>query len=257
MAERNRAAVHIDQVRVPRHLLVDRTGLRGKGFVSFHKFKVVYRPARFSERGSAGRDRARSHDAGVNPGCGPGNDSGKRCDPAVGGCSCTHQNSRCCPVIEARRIAGGHAALFIKGGPQTGETLHCGAMTRMLIGIHDRIALAALDRDRNYLIVETAGLLRRLSFLLRRGRKGILHLAGNAELRGNVLGSIAHVVSVKHIQQAVYQHGVDHLKSTELLAVAKMGAVRCLAHALLSARHDDVGIFVADRLIARSHRAKA
>ena len=70
----------------------------------------------------------------------------------------------------------------------------------MLIGIYDRIAFAALDRDRNNLIIKTARLLRRLGFLLRRGRKGILHLAGNAKLRGNVLSSIAHVVSVKYIQ---------------------------------------------------------
>ena len=64
------------------------------------------------------------------------------------------------------------------------------------------------------------------------------------------------MVSVKYIQQAVNQHGVDHLQSTELLAVAKMGAVRCLTHALLSAGHHDIGISVADRLIACRNGAK-
>ena len=46
----------------------------------------------------------------------------------------------------------------------------------------DRVALAALDRDRRDLVLELAGLLRRARLLLAGGRELVLLLAGDLEL---------------------------------------------------------------------------
>ena len=47
MTERNRTAVHVDLLRIPAHVLVDRARLRGERFVDFHQIDLVGRPARF------------------------------------------------------------------------------------------------------------------------------------------------------------------------------------------------------------------
>ena len=82
-------------------------------------------------------------------------------------------------------------------------------------------------------------------------------LAGDLPFLGDVLGGGAHVVAVEGVPQPVVDHGVDQLGVAHLGAVAQMHAVRRLAHALLAAGDDDVGVASPDRLKAERHRAQA
>ena len=91
---------------------------------------------------------------------------------------------------------------------------------------------------------------------LRGGGKRILLIPGDLPALRHVLGGVAHVVAVKGVPQPVLDHRVDHLGVAHLDAVAQMDAVRRLAHAFLAAGDDDVGIAVADRLIAERHGAQ-
>src|SRR3984893_17871444 len=121
-------------------------------------------------------------------------------------------------------------------------------VARELVGVAHDVALAGLHRDRNDLILEAAGLLRRLGLVLRRSREGILLGAGDLVFLRHVLGGVAHVVAVEGVPQTVLQHGVGHLELAHLGAVAHVRGVRRLAHALLTADHHDRGVAVPDRL---------
>ena len=94
------------------------------------------------------------------------------------------------------------------------------------------------------------------AFACERGGELVLLLAGDLPALRDVLGGVAHVVAVEGIPQPVPDHRVDHLGIAHLDAVAQMDAVRRLAHALLPAGDDDLGIAVADRLIAERHGAQ-
>ena len=91
---------------------------------------------------------------------------------------------------------------------------------------------------------------------LRGRRKVVLLIAGDLPALRNILGGVAHVVAVERIPQPVADHRVDEFGIAHLDAVAQMDAVRRLAHALLPAGDDDLGIAVADRLITERHGAQ-
>ena len=65
------------------------------------------------------------------------------------------------------------------------------------------------------------------------------------------------MIAVEGVPQAILQHRIDHLHLAHLHAIAQMGGMRRLAHALLAADHHDRGIAVPDRLPAESDRAQA
>src|SRR6516225_340803 len=127
----------------------------------------------------------------------------------------------------------------------------------MLVGVNDGLATAGCDLHRNDLVLEPAGLLRRFGLGLRRGGKGILLVARDLPALGDVLGGVAHVIAVERVPQPVAYHRVDELGIAHLDAVPQVDAVGRLAHALLTASDDDLGIAVADRLIAESHGAQS
>src|SRR5580700_1489593 len=119
----------------------------------------------------------------------------------------------------------------------------------MLVGVDYRLAAPGRDLDRDDLVLEAAGLLRRFGLGLRPDGKDILLLPGDLPALRDILGGVAHVVAVERIPQPDADHRIDELGVAHLDAVAQMDAVRRLAHALLPAGDDDLGIAVADRLI--------
>ncbi len=129
-------------------------------------------------------------------------------------------------------------------------------MLGVLVGVDDRLAAAGRDLDRDDLVLEAAGLLRRLGLGLRPGGKIVLLLPGDLPALRDILGGVAHVVAVERIPQPVADHRVDELRVAHLDAVAQVDAVRRLAHALLTAGDDDLGIAVADRLIPERNGAQ-
>ena len=58
MADRDRAAVDVDDVGVPAEVLVDRQRLRGESLVGLDEFEVFDLPAGFLQRLARGRDGA-------------------------------------------------------------------------------------------------------------------------------------------------------------------------------------------------------
>src|SRR5262249_50872978 len=66
-------------------------------------------------------------------------------------------------------------------------------------------------------------------------------LARDLPLARHVLGRVAHVVAIEGVPQAVLDHAVDELDVAHLGALAQMGYVRRLAHALLAAGNHNLG----------------
>src|SRR5690606_17890711 len=123
--------------------------------------------------------------------------------------------------------------------------------------VNHGIALATLDGDRNDLVLEPAGLLRGFRLVLALRREFVLHLAGDLELPGDILGRVAHVVAVEGIPQPVADHRVDEAEIAHLVAGAQIGRMRRLAHAFLAASDHDAAVAVHDRLPAKRDRAQA
>src|SRR6266853_788247 len=88
------------------------------------------------------------------------------------------------------------------------------------------------------------------------GGKLVLLLSGDLPALGHILGSIAHVIAIEGVPQPVADHRIDELGIAHLDPVAQVDAVRRLAHAFLPAGDDDLGIAVADRLVAERHGAQ-
>src|SRR6202007_485316 len=65
-------------------------------------------------------------------------------------------------------------ALTVERGTQLRQRLDRGAVLGVLVGVHHDVALAARHGDRDDLVLEAAGLLRRLGLLLRGRGEGVL-----------------------------------------------------------------------------------
>src|SRR5690606_33091912 len=66
VADSDRAAINIDDVGVPAELLVHCTGLRGEGFVGFHKIEIVDAPPCLFQGAAAGWNGSGSHDCRIH-----------------------------------------------------------------------------------------------------------------------------------------------------------------------------------------------
>src|SRR5215468_6331839 len=257
MADRDRAAIDIDLAGVPAEILVDGASLRRKGLVGLDQIEVADIPAGLLQRGAGSRDRARTHDLGIDAGLGPGDDAGQRLLAFLGGLLGRHQHHGGGAVIDAGGRACGNRALLLEGGLQLGHRIERGAMTRIFVGVDDDVALAGLDGDRDDLVLELAGLLRGLGLLLRLDRELVLLGASDLPLPRDVLGGVAHVVAVEGIPQTVLDHGVDQFEAAHLDAAAQVLGVRSHAHGFLTASDDDFGIAVEQGLVAERHGAQA
>src|SRR5215470_9172451 len=256
MADRDRPAIDVALAGVPAEILVDGTSLRRKGLVSLDQIEVADIPAGLLQCGAGSRDRARTHDLGIDAGLSPGDDASQRLLAFLGGLLGRHQHHGGSAVIDAGGGARGDRAFLLEGGLQLGHRIERGAMTRIFVGVDDDVALAGLDGDRDDLVLELAGLLRGLGLLLRLDRELVLLGAGDLPLPRDVLGGVAHVVAVEGIPQAVLDHGVDQLEAAHLDAAAQILRVRGHAHGFLAAGHHDVRIAVKQRLITQRHGAQ-
>jgi hypothetical protein len=72
------------------------------------------------------------------------------------------------------------------------------------------------------LVLELAGLLRRLGLGLAGQREFVLHVAADLPLVGDVLGRLAHVVAVEGVPEAILDHAVDEVQVTHLLPGAQV-----------------------------------
>ena len=161
------------------------------------------------------------------------------------------------PSLMPGGVGRGDGAVLVEGRPQLGDAVERGAVADVLVLGDDDIALPGLDGDGGDLVLELAGLLRRLGLVLRGDGELVLILARDLPLSRDVLGRVAHVIAVEGVPQAVLDHRVDELDVAHLGAVAQVRGVRRLAHALLAAGDDDLGRAGQDLLGAERDRAQA
>ena len=257
VADGDGAAVDIDLVGIPAQPLVDGAGLRREGLVGLDQVEVLDGPAGLLQRLLGSGDRPRAHDRGVDAGVCPGDDAGERRDAPLPGLLQRHEDDGRRAVVDAAGAARRDRAVLIEGRAELGKRLVGHAvLDELVVGEHG-LALARLDDDGDDLVLELAGLLGGLSLVLRGDGEAVLLLARDLPLAGHVLGRVAHVVAVEGVPQAILDHGVDELHVAHLGAVAQVGAVRRLAHALLAAGDDDVGGAERDLLGAERDRAQA
>ena len=124
--------------------------------------------------------------------------------------------------------------------------------------VDDDVALAGRDGERHDLVLEPAGLLRRLGLVLRGERESVLLLAADLPFGGDVLGRVAHVIAVEGVDQPV------------LAASCRRISLRPSSRRRADRRHagaSDIdswppatmicGVAVGDLLQAERHRAQA
>ncbi len=206
MADGDRAAVDVDLGGIPTEVLVDGAGLRGKRLIGLDQVEIGDIPTRLLERRARGRDRAGPHDRRVDARVRPGDDAGERRLAALGRFAGLHQHQGRGAVVDARGIAGGHAAVLGEGRPQLGDRLEGGAVLGIFVGIDHDIALARLHRNGRDLVLEFSRLLGRLGLVLRCNGELVLLRARDLILLRNILGGVAHVVTVERIPQAIHTH---------------------------------------------------
>ena len=125
-------------------------------------------------------------------------------------------------------------------------------------GDHDRVALALRDRDRHDLVVEDAVLPGLGGLLVRRGREGVLLLAGELGVRAVVvLGQRTHRLLGGLVEEGVVGHRVDERGVAVLEALARLRQqVRRVRHRLHAARHDDLGLTGVDQQVGLRDRVQ-
>ena len=148
----------------------------------------------------------------------------------------------------------GDGAVLGEGGAQLLHPLDVGAVADVFVLVDDGVALAGLDGEGDDLVLEAAGVLRRLGLVLAGHGELVLLLAADLPLLGDVLGGLAHVVAVEGVPEAVLDHRVDELHVAHLVALPQVLAVGRHRHVLLPARGDDRRVAELDVLGARSPR---
>ncbi len=257
MADRDRAAIDVDPLGIPAELLADGERLRGERFVGLDQVEILELPAGLGQRLAAGGDRADAHDRGIDAGRGEALDARQDRRAAALGLLARGDDQGGGTVVEARGVGGGDRTVLLEGRTQPGEAGDEHALTDELVLVDDRVALAALDRDRRDLAVEPAFAPRRLGLVLAGGSEFVLRVAADLILLGQIFGGDAHVIAVEDVRQAVLDHDVDQLDRTHLLAGAQRLGVRGERHILLAAGDDQLGVARQDRLGGHHHRAQA
>ena len=165
-----------------------------------------------------------------------------------------HEHDRGGAVVDAGGVAGSHRAALLEHGLEAGQLLQRGR-ARVLVA-RERLARArGLDRDD--LLVEATLLDGRGGALLAEQREGILLLARDVLLLGDLLGRDAHLIPAERIGQQ-RERAVDRLARAQPPARAlAVGEERLPAHRLVAAGDDDARLAGEDRLRAAHDRLQA
>ena len=133
-----------------------------------------------------------------------------------------------------------------------------GVAPRRLVDLDHRVALAALDRDRDDLLGQAA-LVGGLDRQLVRAQRPAVHVGpGQLELGGDLAGLLGHVLAAERVGEPVVDHRVDRLAVAHAEAEAGLlEHVGSLGHRLHAAADADLEVAGADRLIEHPGGADA
>ncbi|MNS67967.1 hypothetical protein D3C72_1012310 [compost metagenome] len=261
MTEGDARAVRVDLGRVEVQFLADGAGLGGEGDVGFDHVQVGDGQAGALERQAGGRDRAQAHEFRFDAGVGVADQAGEGFQ-VIGLDRVAAGHDQCGgAVVQARGVAGGDRTVLLE------RRLHCcqlfqGRGARMFVDAEQFDAFAILDFHGRDLLAEVAVGNRVGRALLVFESQGVLHFAGDAVARGDVLGGDAHVDAMEGVMQDA-EHVVDDLGVAHARTpTGGRHQVRATAHGFGTGTDDDVGIAehqglggVDDRLQARTAQA--
>src|SRR5688572_12009780 len=196
VAERDRATVDVDLLRIEIELFHARQRLRGEGFVELDEFDLIERQAGLLQHLPDRRYRADAEQLGRDACGGISNETRQWREPALFRKLTGRDNHRRGAVAGLRRIAGGYRTADVEGRPQFGQRLERGVTTRALVSIEgeflDRWLIAVLLNDanaqRHNLVLEPALLDGVDGALMASQREFILRLPRNARFARVVLG---------------------------------------------------------------------
>src|SRR3984885_4335053 len=207
-------------------------------------------------RPPAPRDRPGAHDRRIDARRRPGHDARQRRQPSALRFGGVHDDQRGGAVVETGSVGRGYGSVLGKGGLEFRHRLVGRAMARIFVGVDNDVALARRYSHRRNLVLEPAGLLRRLGLVLRADGEPVLVLAADLPLSRDILCGVAHVIAVKGVDEAILQHGVDEFHLSHFDAAPQIGGVGGKRHRFLAARDDDLGVAAGDLLHAERDRAQ-
>src|SRR5215213_7933113 len=223
MAERDRPAVYVQARGIDAELARDGDGLDGEGFVQLDEIDIVKVPAGPLKRG-ADRGNGSHHDqTGLDSARRLRDDAGEglaaqaargfgRSDDEGGG-----------PVVDAGRVARGHAAAFFESGLQVREGFERRVLARPLVrSDEERLALLLGHFDRYDLAVEAPFLHGGDRLAVRVERELVLLFARDVVPLCDDLARVPHVPVVKGAPEAVGYHRIDHLLVAEPVALPRI-----------------------------------
>lgn len=210
VTKRDTAAKNVDLASVEAQHLVVGECHGGKGLVDLKERDVVLGQAGAFERlgdGIGGGDgevdrcacRIRKR-----------NDLGERLDVHLlhlGGRS--EHNGRG-TIVERRRVGSGNGTVLVKHGSKRRDLFELDVFVFFILR-NDHIALLVREGDGCDFVGESVGFPRLGGSAVGFNRKGILLLAGDRELLGRVLGTVAHGDLVVDVVQTVLDNGVERL----------------------------------------------
>src|SRR6185295_14962254 len=101
MTDGDRSTIHVGALAVQPQLLLDRQILGGKRLVYFNEIHIVEFQSRPLQRLAGGGSRTDPHDAGLDPGAGPGKQPAQRTELSLGGKASTREHQRGGAVTDA------------------------------------------------------------------------------------------------------------------------------------------------------------
>jgi len=259
MAERDRAAVHVDSGRLDPQLAQHRDHLHRKRFVDLEEIHVLQVPAGFLRDLAHRFDRRHQHQLRRQAAGGLADDSCEGRQAERAGLLRRHHDQRRRAVVDPGRVAGRHAAVLLERGAQPAQRFRRRVGTDRFVAIERyRRAFLLRDLDRDDFVGEPA-LARRVRGLAM-ALGGVLILVGapDLEVLGDVLAGHPHVALLERAPQAIVDHRIDERAVAHAQPLANSREqVRGVAHGFHAAGDGDVDVAGGNALRREHHRLQA
>src|SRR6516162_182707 len=264
MADRDRAAVHVDPAVVERQFEPAQAGqhLCRKGLVDLDDVDVGEAEAGAGQRLLRGGDRTDPHDPWRHARDAAADYPGERLSTRPVAGLAAGDDHRHGAVVDAGSVAGGRHPTLLQR-PEARERRQIGLRPRMLVlGDLDRPRSAAWHLDRKDLALEEAVGLGRSIFALRGFGENIAGLARDLVVARQVVGGLRHRVGAElALDLRVREARADRrIIDAAVAAERGLGLVhdkRRAAHAFDTARDHDLALAAGDRLRCHDDRIEA
>src|SRR5579859_293030 len=252
------AAVDVDLVGIQAELAHDTEGLNRESLIQFIEVDIFILPAGFLPNLANCPDRSHHDPFGFDAVGGLRDDADHGLGAQFFRTLRAGDDNRGGSIVDAGSVAGSHGAIFLEGRFQTAEDFDGGVFARAFVFVED-------DRRRTFFLsgnfyghdlrFEAALFDRGDGFAVGVDGELVLLLASDAVLFGDVLAGDPHVVVVVDIPEAVVDHGVDDLRVTETVSLARLREkIGSVGHGFHAAGHDDGTVSGLHRLRGESDR---